>query len=338
VPRYPRTRQWADELPATTPAIGITSSTFTPARLSRVIGRHGKTVGAEWLNVSTWGHIATAIGRRFIRDAAITSRGLYGDLDRDDDEKASDQEEDGEKDTIINLQTGHSVWTSGLVYGRQVGEGNWETMQRRESFRILSGEWHRLLGLSSAGTLQTVAAGPGLKHKAASLGLEHFQQLRRVDLLLELQRLLGPNARFPPGQKPIFDAIIHNKSPILAILPTSGGKSLLFQLPAASITSGVTVVIVPLVSLLGNLLDRCVDLKIPAARWAADHLPEKVSLVFATPEAAMTKRFQSYLDGLQSLARLDRIVVRECHSNLEGTLKFRLKMRELAPLPCGASR
>lgn len=234
MPRYPRARQWADELPATTPAIGITSSTFTPARLSRVIGRHGKTVGAEWLNVSTWGHIATAIGRRFIRDAAITSRGLYGDLDRDDDEEASDQEEDGEKDTIINLQTGHSVWTSGLVYGRQVGEGNWETMQRRESFRILSDEWHRLLGLSSAGTLQTVAAGPGLKRKAASLDLEHFQQLRRVDLLLELQRLLGPNARFSPGQKPIFDTIIQNKSPTLAILPTRGGKSLLFQQPAAS--------------------------------------------------------------------------------------------------------
>ncbi|WAO90210.1 Helicase ATP-binding domain-containing protein [Fusarium falciforme] len=335
--KYPRARQWADELPATTPAIGITSSTFTPARLSRVIGRHGKTVGAEWLNVSTWGHIATAIGRRFIRDAAITSRGLYGDLDRDDDEEASDQEEDGEKDTIINLQTGHSVWTSGLVYGRQVGEGNWETMQRRESFRILSDEWHRLLGLSSAGTLQTVAAGPGrlpastLSTSSSSAGLTYCSSSSNSSVPMRDSHPARSRSSTPSS---IIRALPSPSSPPGAARASSSSS----QQPAASITSGVTVVIVPLVSLLGNLLDRCADLKIPAVRWAADHLPEKVSLVFATPEAAMTKRFQSYLDGLQSLARLDRIVIGECHSNLEGTLKFRPKMRELAPLPCGASR
>ncbi|EXM14619.1 hypothetical protein FOTG_16988 [Fusarium oxysporum f. sp. vasinfectum 25433] len=54
--------------------------------------------------------------------------------------------------------------------------------------------------------------------------------------------------------------------------------------------------------------------------------------VFVTPETVFTKHFQGYLNALQSQAQLDRIVINECHTTLEGNLAFRPKLRELGRL------
>jgi len=53
---------------------------------------------------------------------------------------------------------------------------------------------------------------------------------------------------YRPGQEEIVDAVIAGKN-TLAIMPTGGGKSLCFQLPAL-VRSGVTVVISPLIALM----------------------------------------------------------------------------------------
>jgi len=46
--------------------------------------------------------------------------------------------------------------------------------------------------------------------------------------------MLGDQAEFRGLQKPALEAIMENKSPILVIIGTGAGKSLLFQLPARS--------------------------------------------------------------------------------------------------------
>ena len=53
---------------------------------------------------------------------------------------------------------------------------------------------------------------------------------------------------FRPGQEEIVDAVCQGEN-VLAIMPTGGGKSLCFQLPAL-IRDGVTVVISPLIALM----------------------------------------------------------------------------------------
>ncbi|MBI6630675.1 DNA helicase RecQ [Pontibaca salina] len=53
---------------------------------------------------------------------------------------------------------------------------------------------------------------------------------------------------FRPGQKEIIDAVSTGEN-VLAIMPTGGGKSLCFQLPAL-LRDGVTVVISPLIALM----------------------------------------------------------------------------------------
>ncbi|KAF5658013.1 DNA helicase [Fusarium heterosporum] len=268
--------------------------------------RWGAVIEMDSLGISAWRHISVAIGRRFIQDAAITSQGHFAEAaDGNSDSEASDQEDIGEQDTILNKQAGHSAQTSAMVYGRGIQEAHFKTHQRRESFRRLSQEWHYLLGFLSA--LHSSAVTPickGPKRSGAYLDLEQFQvsrwkQLRGIDLSLALDQILNRPSVFKPGQHKVLTAIMHNQSPIVAVLPTSGGKSLLFQLPAVSCPSGVAVVVVPLVALQGDLFQPTQQLNIPTAQWRSDQMVGHARLVFVTPETLFTKHFQGYLGSLQ---------------------------------------
>ncbi|MEO0831283.1 MAG: DEAD/DEAH box helicase, partial [Pseudomonadota bacterium] len=53
---------------------------------------------------------------------------------------------------------------------------------------------------------------------------------------------------FRPGQREIVDAVVAGRN-TLAIMPTGGGKSLCFQLPAM-VRDGVTLVVSPLIALM----------------------------------------------------------------------------------------
>jgi superfamily II DNA helicase RecQ len=61
--------------------------------------------------------------------------------------------------------------------------------------------------------------------------------------------MYGTKAQFCGLQKPVLEAIIQNKSPILVIIRTNVEKTLLFQILAISVGSGTTVVIMLLVLL-----------------------------------------------------------------------------------------
>ena len=62
-----------------------------------------------------------------------------------------------------------------------------------------------------------------------------------------LRKVFGFDS-FRPGQQEIVDAVVAGE-PVLAIMPTGGGKSLCFQLPALA-RSGLTLVISPLIALM----------------------------------------------------------------------------------------
>jgi superfamily II DNA helicase RecQ len=53
-----------------------------------------------------------------------------------------------------------------------------------------------------------------------------------------------------------------NKSPVLVVIRTSVGKTLLFQILAMSVSSGTTVVITPLVLLQDYIVQRCCTVRI----------------------------------------------------------------------------
>jgi superfamily II DNA helicase RecQ len=81
--------------------------------------------------------------------------------------------------------------------------------------------------------------------------LRRYQQIHNIDIDVELVRFYGnTDARFRGIQEAVLQAIIYgDKTFILAIIPTGGGKSLLFMLLAAVSQDGVMIVIIPIVAL-----------------------------------------------------------------------------------------
>ena len=53
---------------------------------------------------------------------------------------------------------------------------------------------------------------------------------------------------FRPGQEDVVEAVVKGHN-VLAIMPTGGGKSLCFQIPAL-LREGVTLVVSPLIALM----------------------------------------------------------------------------------------
>ena len=155
-----------------------------------------------------------------------------------------------------------------------------------------------------------------------------WKRLREVDIKEELKHMLGEQAKFRGLQEPALEAIMRNESPILVVMGTGAGKSLLFQLPAHSQKSGTTVVIVPLKSLEKSLHERCQKAGISCIQWDAQKSDRMAQIVLVQPESAVGTRFAQYLNRLEGLGQLVRIVFDETHTVLDSRPDFRPKMRE----------
>ena len=135
----------------------------------------------------------------------------------------------------------------------------------------------------------------------------------------ELRELMGPLATFKsPYQACALELSAQRKNDLLVVLPTGGGKSLLFMACAVNVAERklATVVIVPLVALLGDLKSRLMAKGIRVADWANDH--PKVThynshVIIALADTAATPEFLSYfLKGCQE-HKIARVIIDEIH-------------------------
>ncbi|MBK0327469.1 DNA helicase RecQ [Rhodobacteraceae bacterium F11138] len=83
---------------------------------------------------------------------------------------------------------------------------------------------------------------------------------------------------FRPGQSEIVQAVTEGEN-VLAIMPTGGGKSLCFQLPAL-MRDGVTVVISPLIALMRDQVRALQEAGVCAGALTSGNTPEETDAVF----------------------------------------------------------
>ncbi|MCF3650384.1 DNA helicase RecQ [Synoicihabitans lomoniglobus] len=158
--------------------------------------------------------------------------------------------------------------------------------------------------------------------------------------LLDTLRTTFGYDHFRPLQREIIEAHLASRD-VFALLPTGGGKSMCFQLPAlVRADRGLTVVVSPLIALMKDQVDQ-----LQAAGVAATYLNSSLSsaearsrmaglhrgefrLLYVAPERLMLDNWQQNLTGWNVAA----IAIDEAHCVSEWGHDFRPEYRQLSEL------
>jgi ATP-dependent DNA helicase RecQ len=139
--------------------------------------------------------------------------------------------------------------------------------------------------------------------------------------------------------KPLQGEVIRNvldRRDTLAVMPTGGGKSLCYQIPAL-IFPGLTVVVSPLIALMKDQVEQLTQLGIPAlflnsslsyAEYEANMarvVGGEIKLLYVAPETLLTTR----LFGLLGSVSVDCLTIDEAHCISEWGHDFRPEYRQL---------
>jgi ATP-dependent DNA helicase RecQ len=143
-------------------------------------------------------------------------------------------------------------------------------------------------------------------------------------------------AAFRPGQIQAVEAVLSGRD-TLVVLPTGGGKSLCYQVPAL-LLPGLTVVVSPLISLMKDQVDALAARRLPAAfinstltgNEVADRLARaqsgEIKLLYVAPERF---DFGSAAERLRSMG-VSLLAVDEAHCISEWGHDFRPSYRRIA--------
>ena len=158
-----------------------------------------------------------------------------------------------------------------------------------------------------------------------------------TSLLPALRSYFGYDS-FLPLQEGIIANVL-NRRDTLALMPTGGGKSLCYQLPALALT-GTTLVVSPLIALMKDQVDgleangiaaRYINSSLPASetQQVQEHVRRgQVKILYVAPERLAMPGFNRFLHSLD----LALIAIDEAHCISEWGHEFRPDYRNLRQL------
>ena len=143
--------------------------------------------------------------------------------------------------------------------------------------------------------------------------------MRRYSSALEaLQQVFGYDA-FRGFQKEVVETVVGGED-ALVLMPTGGGKSLCYQIPAL-LRDGVAIVVSPLIALMHDQVDALEELGVRAAYLNSTLLPEEavevrnqvrrgeIDLLYVSPERLLMSSMLSFLKEL----RISLFAIDEAH-------------------------
>ncbi len=164
------------------------------------------------------------------------------------------------------------------------------------------------------------------------------QSMERSENMLQLLKKYFGHEVFRPYQEEIVAHCLSGKDS-LVLMPTGGGKSLCYQLPATTLP-GLTLVISPLVALMKDQVDALTAKGIPAAFLNSTLTPSemdrverearlgKLKLMYLAPERLGLPGFLDFLKTLQ----VSLIAVDEAHCISDWGHDFRPEYRNIGEL------
>ncbi|KAK0773172.1 hypothetical protein LTR75_017205 [Friedmanniomyces endolithicus] len=282
---------------------------WADGRLSRVLEDASGRTGTPRLHVANWRQMTVAI----VKTKFASHISCFEPEDHDEDAEEMD-------DTIraMTKQRNHKTQTVNRAYANQTGAsfGNvWDGLIRM-NLRA-SSLWQDFWGVETllkSKKHDRDDRKPRLAKRIA-MGVYRPRQPWSPEALLDAARKLYGNPRMAwksPEQEEAMTTIMSWTEQVVAVLPTGAGKSLLFMLPPTLSDAGITVLVVPLVALRGDLLRRPREMSIDHLEWLPGERGE-AGLILVTAEAASSKDFVKYARSLIAQQKLERIVVDECH-------------------------
>jgi hypothetical protein len=326
------------------------SAVWTEDRMTRVLtARSTQAIGVR-LNVQAWRQIAIGIaikkfsGERLQLDLDIPADGYAGP--EGTGTSNSGGEATGSMPEAFHWQASHNPRTGNAVYGGTVNFRQGLTDAGLQEYLSTSQMWHSLFKQPGTAIQRAGASKHARQESKEEHGLALAKRLAfrkgvqqgcqrtwsAAQALTVLQQMYGEDAAYNSYQSKAIQAVISNRLQVVAVLPTGSGKSLLYQLPARLPGAGTTLLIVPLVALKQDTVQRCKQLGVDCTIWRSEQPPSPgCPLVLVSLDQAVQQPFLTFANQLDAARLLARVVIDESHLVCTAE-SYRQRMQEVKQL------